>query len=103
MGVFVSCGLASTPGKQEEARQKYVGKILDEVGISDAVDAYEAFGGVYDHSTSSRMGFLDKRMLSMGVKQMVKDGVNVTEGARNDLRDWDQIRSFTEQFAQLIK
>jgi menaquinone-dependent protoporphyrinogen oxidase len=66
VGVFVSCGLASTPGKQEEARQKYVGKILDEVGISDAVDAYEAFGGVYDLSTSSRMGFLDKRMFLWG-------------------------------------
>jgi len=41
-------------------------------------------------------------MLSMGAKQMSKDGVTITEGARNDLRDWDQIRAFVEHFAQLV-
>jgi menaquinone-dependent protoporphyrinogen oxidase len=102
VGVFVSCGLASTPGKHDEARQTYVKKILDDVGISGAVDIYDAFGGVYDLSSSSPMGFLDKRMLSMGAKQMSKDGVTLTEGARNDLRDWDQIRAFVEHFAQLV-
>ncbi|HYC19800.1 MAG TPA: flavodoxin domain-containing protein [Candidatus Bathyarchaeia archaeon] len=103
LGVFVSCGMASTPGKQEEARQKYVGKILDEDGISGAVDAYDAFGGVYDLSPSARMGFLDKRMLSMAAKQLAKDGVSLKEGTRNDLRDWDQIQAFTSHVAQLIK
>ena len=35
---------------------------------------------------------------------MSKDsGVQLTEGARNDLRDWDQIRTFTEHFAELVK
>ena len=103
VGVFVSCGLASTPGKQDEARQTYVKKILDDVGMSGAVDVYDAFGGVYDLSSSSPMGFIDKRMLSMGAKQMSKDGVTITGGARNDLRDWDQIRAFVEHFAQLVK
>ena len=46
---------------------------------------------------------LNKRVLSMAAKQMAKDGVNITEGARNDLRDWDQIRAFTAHVAQLIK
>ena len=103
LGVFVSCGLASTPGKHDEARQTYVKKLLDDVSLSDAVDIYDAFGGVYDLSSSSPMGFLDKRMLSLGAKQMSKDGVTLTEGARNDLRDWDQIRAFFEHFAQLVK
>ncbi|MDD1720981.1 MAG: flavodoxin domain-containing protein [Euryarchaeota archaeon] len=103
VGVFVSCGLASTPGKHDEARQRYVTKILDDVSISGAVDIYDAFGGVYDLSSSAPMGFLDKRMLSMGAKQMSKDGVTLTEEARNDLRDWDQIRAFAEHFAQLVK
>ena len=57
VGVFVSCGMASTPGKQEEARQKYVGKILDEIGISGAVDAYDAFGGVYRPLSVGSDGF----------------------------------------------
>lgn len=49
------------------------------------------------------MGFLDKRMLGMAAKQMAKDtDTPLTEGARNDLRDWDQIRAFTEHFAELV-
>lgn len=103
LGVFVSCGLASTPGKHDEARQTYVQKTLNDVGISGLVDVYDAFGGVYDLSPSSPLGFLDRRMLSVGAKQMSKDGVTVKEGERNDLRDWDQIRAFTENFAQLVE
>jgi len=102
VGVFVSCGLASTPGKHDEALQTYVEKSLNDVGIPGVVDVYDAFGGVYDLSPSSPMGFLDKRMLSMGAKQMSSDGVTVEQGERNDLRDWDQIRAFTENFAQLV-
>ncbi|MGB9371153.1 MAG: hypothetical protein WCB79_04395 [Halobacteriota archaeon] len=35
---------------------------------------------------------------------MVKDtGIHLKEGAGNDLRDWDQIQTFTEHFAQLLK
>ena len=67
VGVFVSCGMASTPGKQDEARRKYLEEeVLTNVGITDSVDKDDAFGGVYqDLSPSARMGFLDKRMLGM--------------------------------------
>ena len=102
VGVFVSCGMASTPEKRPEARQTYIEKIVTELGIKDAVDAYDAFGGVYDLSSSAPMGFLDKKMLAMGAQQMIKDG-QLTEGARNDLRDWNQIRTFAEHFADLVK
>ena len=103
VGVFVSSGMASTPGQQEEARRKYLEEVLTNVGIIDAVATYDAFGGVYDLSPSAPMGFLDKRMLGMAAKQMAKDtGTPLTEGARNDLRDWDQIRAFTEHFAELV-
>ena len=103
VGVFVSSGMASTPGQQDEARRKYLKEVLTSVGIADAVDTYDAFGGVYDLSASAPMGFLDKRMLGMAAKQMAKDtGTPLTEGARNDLRDWDQIRAFTDHFAELV-
>ena len=46
VGVFVSCGTASIPGQREEARQRYIEKVLAEIGVSDAVDTYDAFGGV---------------------------------------------------------
>jgi menaquinone-dependent protoporphyrinogen oxidase len=102
VGVFVSCGLASNPEQRQEARQKYIEKILTDLGIKDVVDAVDAFGGVYNLSPSAPMGFLDKKMLAMGAQQMVKDGT-LTEGARNDLRDWNQIRTFAEHFAILVK
>ena len=47
VGVFVSCGMASTPGQQEEARRKYLKEVLTNIGIIDAVSTYDAFGGVY--------------------------------------------------------
>ena len=64
--------MASTPGQQEEARRKYLKEVLTSVGIADAVDTYDAFGGVYDLSASAPMGFLDKRMLGMAAKKLKK-------------------------------
>jgi menaquinone-dependent protoporphyrinogen IX oxidase len=68
VGVFVSCGTASIPGKLEEARQNYIEKGLAEVGITDAVDTYDASGGVFDLSPSAPLGFLDKKMLAAVTK-----------------------------------
>ncbi len=104
VGVFVSCGSASTPEGHAEAKDRYVEKVLTDLGVKAEVDIYDAFGGVLDLSSSAPKGFLDKRMLGMAAKHMVKDtGIHLTEGARNDLRDWDQIQTFTEHFAQLLK
>ncbi len=102
VGIFVSCGTASTPEKRQEAREKYIEKVVTDLGIRDTVDACDAFGGVYDLSPSAPMGFLDKKMLAMGSQQMIKDG-QLTEEARNDLRDWNQIQTFAERFADLVK
>ncbi len=66
------------------------------------MDACDAFGGVYDLSSTAPMGFLDKKMLAMGSQQMIKDG-QLTEGARNDLRDWNQIHTFAARFSDLVK
>lgn len=104
VGAFVSSGMASTPGQEEEARRKYLEAVFAKLGMTGAVDTYDAFGGVYDLSPTAPMGFLDKRMLGMAAKQMVKDtGTPLKEGARNDLRNWDQIRTFAEHFVQLVK
>jgi menaquinone-dependent protoporphyrinogen oxidase len=93
VGVFVSCRSASTPEGHVEAKDRYAEKILTDLGIKAEVDMYDAFGGVSDLSSSAPMGVLDKRMLGMAAKQMVKDtGIHLTEGAPNDLRDWDKFR-----------
>ncbi|MGB9371152.1 MAG: flavodoxin domain-containing protein [Halobacteriota archaeon] len=68
VGVFVSCGSASTPEGHAEAEDRYVEKILANLGIKAEVDIYDAFGGVLDPSSSAPKGLLDKRMLGMAAK-----------------------------------
>jgi hypothetical protein len=101
---FCELWIRSTPEGHAEAEGRYLEKILPDLGIKAEVDIYDAFGGVLDLSSSAPIFFPDSRMLGMAAKQMVKDtGIHLKEGARNDLRDWDQIQTFTEHFAQLLK
>ncbi|WXG39341.1 MAG: flavodoxin domain-containing protein [Candidatus Freyarchaeum deiterrae] len=102
LGVFVSCGMASVPETCEKAKSDEVEKILAKIGIE--ADIYDAFGGVYDFSESSRMSGMDKRMMKMGLKQMEKDyGMKIDEEGKNDFRDWEQIQNFAKKFAAMVK
>lgn len=99
LGLFISSGFASIPENREKAKVDWIEKIMDKVGIQ--ADIYEAFGGVFDFSQSSKMSGMDKRMLKMAAKGMSKVfGIQFDENGRNDFRDWDQIREFTEKFAE---
>jgi len=101
LGMFVSSGNASIPEKYQEAKTDYLEKVMTEIEIE--ADIYDAFGGVYDLSKSSKMGFLMKKMVKMGIKEMVEEtGMKFDENERYDLRNWDQIRDFAEQFAVLL-
>lgn len=98
-GLFVCCALAATD--QAQAKRDYLEKAIDELGI--APDIYDAFGGVLDFSESSNMGFLDKKMLKMAAKAMEEEaGLPLEDDAKNDFRDWDQIRNFAEKVAALV-
>ncbi|MEM2958889.1 MAG: flavodoxin domain-containing protein [Candidatus Jordarchaeaceae archaeon] len=102
LGLFISSGFASIPGNREKAKQDWIEKVMEKVGVK--ADLYDAFGGVFDFSESSRMGGLDKRMLKMAAKGMSKEfDMKIDEKGRNDFRDWNQIRSFAEKFAELLK
>lgn len=101
LGIFISSGTAAVPEKREYARTEWIEKVLNKMGVE--ADIYDAFGGVFDFSESSRMGGMEKRMLKMAAKDMSKDlGIELDKNSKNDLRDWEQIRSFTEKFAELI-
>lgn len=100
LGIFVCC--AAAVNDPDYAKKEYLEKVAEELGITQ--DIYDAFGGVLDFSESSRMGFLDRKMLNMAAKGMSEDmGITIEENARNDLRDWDQIRNFAREFAALVK
>jgi menaquinone-dependent protoporphyrinogen oxidase len=111
LGMFVSCGSAMVdpssrkpiyPESCKNAKSDYLEKVMAKIGIE--ADIYEAFGGVFDFSESSRMGGFSKRMMKMGVKQMSKDyGIKIDENGKLDLRDWDQIQNFAGKFAAMVK
>jgi hypothetical protein len=59
----------------------------------------DAFGGVIDFSKSSKIGWLDKKIIGIASK----DDPAIKKNRRNDLRDWDQIRTFGENFVELVR
>ena len=93
LAIFVSSGEASDKEKYQEAKEKYVQKIITDLGLDLNKVMHEAFGGVFDMSSTSRMGRLDKMFSNMGAKE----DENITENEYNDLRDWDQIKSFVNE------
>jgi len=96
-GIFVSAGSASIPRHQPKARSDYIKKVLADLGIE--ADISDAFGGVLGPSPASRAGFFDKRLLKLIAKEMEKDtDIAMKDGSKNDLRDWEQIRTFAKQF-----
>jgi menaquinone-dependent protoporphyrinogen oxidase len=97
LGVFVSSGLASNPEKVVELKKEYIENVLNQYGIT--ADLYDLFGGVLDLSKDSNIGFLGKKM----VKMVSKEDHRIKPNQRNDLRDWNQIKQFTENYANLLK
>jgi menaquinone-dependent protoporphyrinogen IX oxidase len=84
--------------KYQEAKEKYVQKIITDLDLDLNKVMHEAFGGVFDMSSTSWMGRLDKLFSNMGAKE----DENITENEYNDLRDWDQIQSFANEAATRI-
>jgi len=55
------------------------------------------FGGVLDYN---KMGFLFKRTMGFLKPQLEKDDFKETEPGLYELRDWDEIRSWTKELAK---
>jgi menaquinone-dependent protoporphyrinogen oxidase len=102
LGLFVSCADASVPETIGKARQEYLETTMEELGITAGI--YDAFGGVLDFTKSSKMSFVEKKLLMAVAKQRAGDNISTINGKeRNDFRDWEQIRSFAEKYADLFK
>ena len=97
LGVFVSSGLATNPEKIVELKKTYIEDVLNQYEIT--ADLYDVFGGVLDLSKDSNIGFLGKKM----IKMVSKEDPRIKPNQRNDLRDWNQIKQFTENYANLVK
>ena len=98
LAVFVSSGEAGDPEKYQEAKAKYVENILTELGFDLNKVMHDAFGGVFDLTSTSKIGWMEKKFANMGAKE----DANLMENEYNDLRDWDKIHSFAKEAAMRI-
>ena len=101
LGVFISSGEASNPDFYEKAKKKYLYQILDEFQLMGPDIIYEAFGGVFDFSSSSNYSFVEKKILQR-IADSSSSGFVVNDGKMNDFRNWQLIREWATAFADLI-
>ena len=60
----------------------------------------EAFGGVFDLSSSNNYSFFEKKMLKRIAKSTA--GFVVKDGKMNDFRNWQSIREWATAFGDRI-
>ncbi|MFX1283785.1 MAG: flavodoxin domain-containing protein [Promethearchaeota archaeon] len=100
LGLFVSSGEAANPKTRDGAREKYLEKIMEKTGVK--ADMVEAFGGVFDLSSSSNYSFLEKKIIQRLAKT-VEGGIIMQDGKVNDFRNWQLIRNWATDFGNLVK
>lgn len=98
VGFYVCSAYAAIAEQYAKVKEEYIPDKLTEFDVS--IDYYDAFGGIIDFSESSRMGWLEKKIMKLAGKQAT--GVPV-ESEYTDLRDWDQIEKFALGFLDLFK
>ncbi len=97
-GFYVCSGYASLDEQYAKVKEEYIPDKLTEFDIS--INYYDAFGGLIDFSESSKMGWLEKKIMKLAGSQAT--GLPVEE-EYTDLRDWDKIEKFALGYLELIK
>ncbi len=97
LGVYVSSGEGVNPDKCIEAKEKYIDKIMQQNALSPVMS--EAFGGVFDLTENSNLGFMGKKM----IKMVSKNDPNIKPDVKNDFRNWEQILGFAKKYAGILK
>lgn len=100
LGMFVCSGEASNPNTYAEAYHKYLVQVMEKIGVK--ADMAEAFGGVFDFSSSSNYSFNEKKILQK-IAKSDKSGFVVQDGKLNDFRNWQLIRNWAVDFSQLVE
>lgn len=97
-GFFVCCGTASKKEKIKEAKESYIDKKLQKVGLK--YDIADAFGAIYDFSETSLLSNMGKKLIKSGL--IKEEGWERVDDILYDLRDLDHIQTFAEEFAALL-
>ena len=99
LGFYVCSGYASNLETYEKVKSEYTVEACEKLGLRK-LDLYDAFGGLMDFTETSRMGWLEKRILKMAAQQTT--GQKAEDGSYNDLRNWNQIEKFTLDFIRKL-
>ena len=94
-GFYVCSAYAADPDSYERVKVEYTKDACEKLGV-EKLDLYDAFGGLMDFTETSRMGWLDKKLLKVAAK--VASGEKAEDESYADLRDWEQIEKFTLEF-----
>lgn len=97
LGIFVSCGYAADTKHYPVAKKMFLEQVFRKMELQPAI--YEAFGGIFDFSTSSNVGFIDKKILKLGASDL---DLPIDYKAKNNYLDWNRIEQFSEEFAKLL-
>ncbi len=99
VALFVTCGAANLPETTGEGQEKYLDEVAEKYLINKPL-ATGLFGSVYDpdakHGLLYKMA--NKFMIQKGLE---KQGKDITK--RHDYRDWDEIRKWARNLANLLK
>ncbi len=101
LGLFVSSGEAANPVTYKQAKKKYLEDILRKMGLNHSDVLIEAFGGVFDLSSSNNYSFFEKKLLKRIANSSA--GFVVQDGKMNDFRNWQLIREWATAFGDRIK
>ncbi len=99
-GIYLSSGEASNPDERPAVIEKYLVDVFKELGLNLGENVlYDAFGGVFDLSNTSKIGWMNKKMLRM----VADEDPNIVPNERRDYRNWDQINTFIENFMRRLE
>ena len=98
LGMFVTCGIASSSDGSLKGCAEYVDFFAKELGLTP--DLTVAFGGVFDFSKNSNLNTAIKYVLKKSAKKVSLEQFNF--GEINDFRNWDDIITFANNFSALF-
>ncbi|MCP4764355.1 MAG: hypothetical protein GY870_21455, partial [archaeon] len=100
LGVFV-VGMFTLVDYNKQKEDNIKTGIIEEMGVN--VTLYDAFGPVVDFSPDAKIGKTTKLIMKAAGKGIENDtDIKIDFEGYNDLRDWDKIKEFAENFGDLV-
>lgn len=98
VAIFVTCGAANEEENRAEGQEKYLDEVAKKNLINEPV-ATGLFGSVYDPEANG--GMMYKFTMRFIKKDLEKKGIDTSK--RLDYRDWDEIRAWARNLADMLK